>query len=419
MARELTQKRKRRAKIFDVGGGRRRMELRQRPIHFRRNGRWEEFNLQSRFECGHHVVDQAPFVLRIADDLPSYRFTSDIGRSIEVTLRFSIASSLEHNGIKHRWNFIGSNASYVLSPTTSGCSALVILHSPDAPKVWEWDIIGDHNLLAPIKGFDSAGRKLELLTSWNGDRLRVEWTGRAIDQKLLRKNKKIVLTDSVTYPVKIDPTVNESITAGQDDGCSNWSNGTNLFVFNTTATNMIVGGTIFSTPTPGTGGWYLGLRFQSVAIPKQANIIASSLIMRAIGLAGTPNIAFYGVDVADAAAWANPANRMKEVTKTTAKSVFASFVAAASNTISVTGPVAEVLGGTGWSTNNALALVGQRYGWTDGNHWVSLAAYEHTTLSPPRLDITYSIAGGGGGDNVVGTGLTRSILLIPHHLVNN
>lgn len=399
--REIVEKRKLHSKTYDLGGGKRRLEVGRRPLHYDDgSGVLVDIDLAPRRDRGHLLVDRAPFSLRIQEDVPRYLYTSRTGRYVEVTLMAQAVKPVSGDTV---WG-IGANASYTLRPTPRGCLALLHLLDATAPRVWEWRIVGDRSLLAPITGTDARGQRLELLTTWIGDVLRVEWTGRATSQVWLRRRgKEPIWTENVAYPVAIDPTVNENIVAGGDDVFSVWNGGS--FVLFQDAFSQIYC-QIFSSIA-----YYAGVRFQTIAIPSGSIVNSATLTLRGTALV-SPNINLYGNDVDDAAVWVNPGNRVKNITKTTAVTNISSWNDSADNAIDVTSIVAEILGRTGWVSNNNVA-----FGFFPISGEIDFAALEHATLTEARLSIDYTEAGGSSTAQVTGAGLTECRLLSPRKFV--
>lgn len=372
--REILNKRRLHSKTHRLDNGLYRLEVGRHPLHYDDGtGQFIDIDLAPRQDRGHLLVDRAPFSLRIQEQEPRYLYTSRTGRYVEVTLLAQSVKPLPGDTV---WG-IGSNASYTLRPTPRGCLALLHLYDETAPRVWEWRVVGDKSLLAPITGTDARGQHLELLTTWTGDVLHVEWTGRVTSQaRLRRRGKEPIWTEDVAYPVAIDPTVNENIAAGADDVFS--VNYGSSFVSLAYSNTMI----IVQVGFPNMIG---GLRFQTIAIPSGATVNSATLTVRGIS-STSPNINIYGNDVDDAAAWANPGNRVQNITKTTAVTNISSFNASADNNLDVTSIVAEILGRAGWVSNNDVA-----FGFFPVSGGISFAALEHTTLTEARLSIDYTL----------------------------
>ncbi len=378
--REIQEKRKLYSKTFDLGDGQHCVEIGRAPLHYEKNGELADINLTPRRDRDHWLVDQCPFSLRISDDGPSYLYASRTGSYVEVAL-LGVSAVPSRDDRLFTWQ-CGSGASYTLQPTTRGCLALLHLRDANAPRVWQWRVTGERGLLAPITGTDATGQRLELLTTWDGDILRVEWTGRATSQYRLRARQP-VWTDEIAYPVAIDPTVNENIVAGADDAASAWDNGTVFYNFASGVSSVFCG-------QQNTSVKYGGVRFQTVAIPVGATINSATLTVRGTAVAGSPNLNLYGNDVDNAPAWANPGNRIKNITKTTAVTNLTSFNGAADNNFSATSIVAEIVARAGWASNNAMAFGFFNNHAISGQNFFTFAALEHATLTEARLSITYT-----------------------------
>lgn len=388
--RELEAKRTVFSKTFDLGEGRHRLEIGQLPMHFERDGALHDIDLTPEFDESrkNHAVKDGPYSLRVADDRPAYFYNARSGKSVEVELSGVAGKPLVEGGL-FKWAEVGRDTDYVIQPLPAGCSTLLILHGPEAPRKWSWRIDGDMGMIVPLVGKDAAGRLLELIERRDADAgvIEVEWTGRTIAPGQLRREKRATWTDEVSWPVAIDPTINENIAANGDDAFSIWiGSGATFYQF-------YGGGTVLAAGRYASGRFYAGLRFQTIAIANTATINSATLTVRVTTVDGSPNINIFGNDTDDAAAWADPGNRVKNITKTTAVTNKSSWTAAADNAVDVTTVVAEVIARAGWASNNDLAFGFFDNGAGTALNRVSFAALEHATLTEARLSIDYSSAG--------------------------
>lgn len=383
--RELEHRRTRFSKTFDLGGGRRRLEIGQLPCHFERDGQLHDIDLTPEFddERGQYVLRNCPYSLRIDGSAPAYSYNSLKGKRVSIELVTQARGCVAGDGL-YKWPEVGPDTDYVIQPLPQGCATLLILHSENAPRRWSWRVHGDLSLIRPLVGKDSAGRRLELIERRAPEtgKIEVEWTGRTLSTSDLRRNKRVLWSDEVTWPVFIDPTVNESIAADGDDARSFW-NGTAFSTF-TAGDNLNTAGRFVSQFA------YVGLRFQTIAIPAGATINSATLTVRTTVVVGSPNVDIYGNDVDNAAVWADPGNRIKNITKTTAVTNRSSWSANADNAITVTSIVAEIIARAGWASNNDIAFGLFNAATAAATHAVQLVAREHATLTEARLAIDYT-----------------------------
>lgn len=387
--REIEEKRTRFSKTFDLGDGRRRLEVGKLPMHFERGGNLLDIDLTPEFDSGrkHHALRNCPYSLRVADDRPAYFYNSPSGKSVEVELIAASGKPLVEGGL-FKWGEVGRDTDYVIQPLPAGCATLLILHGPDAPRTWSWAIRGDMGMIVPLVGRDSAGRVLELVETRDArsGTISVEWTGRTLDRSALRRKKQAVWADEVAWPVLIDPTVNESIAAGGDDVLSFWySDGASFATF--TAVNALLS----AGRDDDSYRYYAGVRFQSIAIPQGATIDAATLTVNVVLVTGTADINIFGNDIDDAAAFSDPGNRVKNIAKTAAVTNRADWIGGEDNSVSVASIVQEIVSRVGWASNNDLA-----FGFFNnagvGPGRLRIAALEHATLTEARLSIDYSAA---------------------------
>lgn len=386
--RELEHKRTRFSKTFDLGNGQHRLEVGQLPRHFERDGKLHDIDLTPEGDAGrrHYVLRNCPYSLRIDKDAPAYAYNSLSGKRVSVELVTTARGCLAEDGL-YKWSEVGPDTDYVIQPLPQGCATLLFLHSAKAPRRWSWRVQGDISLIHPLVGKDSTGRRLELIERRipESGEIEIEWTGRTVSASDLRRNGRASWSEEVTWPVFIDPTVNENIAANGDDARSFWMNGTAFSTF-TAGDNLNTAGR-FVSQFP-----YVGLRFQTIAVPAGATINSATLTVRTTVVVGSPNINIYGNDVDDAAVWADPDNRIKNIAKTTAVTNRSSWTANADNAITVTAIVAEIIARAGWASNNDIAFGLFNAATAAATHAVQIVALEHATLTEARLSINYTAA---------------------------
>lgn len=404
--REIVERRNLRAKTFDLGGGKRMLRLGiRKPLHYvNEQGQLEDIDLTPTLDRGQHFISKTPYKARIGRDFPGYRYTGERG-TISAELVAIAGNPIarrepDYADKRFYWRGISLDTDCTIIPRNAGLAALVTLHSENAPRSFTWEVLGDKAMMRPLIGRDDLGRSLELEQEWNGDNLQITWTGRVIDGERARKGQGFA---EPKYPVWIDPTVNEEIVAGADDA-SSYNDGT--LKFTAGDTRLLLGSTGYAT--------HLGLRFQTIAIPQGATIDAAILTLDVVTGDSGAAVRIYGNDVDDAAAWANPGNLMRNITKTSAFVNFSGFTATGAVTIGVTSPVQEIINRAGWASNNDLGIVA----FPTGNAFARIAAIEHATRDEAQLDITYTVAGGAAA-RLVGQGLSKSVLLSPRSLVRN
>ena len=173
------------------------------------------------------------------------------------------------------------------------------------------------------------------------------------------------------------------IANGADDGCS--ANG----AFNSTALANGFNPTVY----------YGGLRFQAVTVPQGAQITSASLVLKSAGTAfggsGTNWGYWYGDAVDNSAGWSNSA-RPDQRTYTSARTAVAwSATNGASVPTDVTAIIQEIVSRAGWSSGNALSIVGDGGAGGDG-----LALFRETDglgyVSQLNISFTTATSGSTG-----------------------
>jgi hypothetical protein len=411
--REIAAKRTRFSKTYELGDGQRRVEIGQLPMHFERDGLLHDIDLRHEADDarGQFVFRNCPYSLRIDRQAPAYAYNSLGGKRVSVELVTDARGCLAEGGL-YKWAEVGKATDYVIQPLPAGCATLLILNGPDSPREWSWRVNGDMGLIVPLVGKDSAGRRLELIETRDvkAGLIGMRWTGRTVAPGVLRHLQRTQWSDNVTWPVIIDPTVNEAVAANEDDAFSVWAaDGTAFASFN-------AGGSVAYAGRYNTLRLYGGVRFQTVPVPNAASLNSATLTLNVIIVNGTPDINIFGNDIDDAAAWADPGNRVKNITKTSAVTNKAIWSAGTDNSIDVASIVSEIISRAGWASNNDMAF-GLFNNAADGVDNMVFAALEHATLTEARLSISY-----GAADPVTtrmtGRGLTQSRLLKRPALVN-
>ena len=419
--KELVGHRTLQSKTFDLGGGKRKLTLGlKRALHYHdRRGRLADISLAPKRRGGQYVIDEVPFVLRVMDGAPAYRFSLPDGSAVAARLT-SIGGPVRavrptvENGV-FVWKGIARNADCTIRPYNNGVKAYVALNGPDAPHKFTWEITGKRTLLSPITGHDAEGRKLELVQEESGGSITVTCTGNVYDKTVLRrKNRRRQQTVPAKYPLLIDPSVNLNITDGGDDvhylSYTVYTSYNSLIAGITYVCGML---REYITASSSYAIMWGGLRFQSVAIPQGATIDSADITVYNLEIEDSPVARVYADDVDTAAAW-SAGSIPKDITKTTAYTEVTPG-STGSYQFSVTSVVQEIINRAGWTSGNDIrfAAFGQNTGQTTAK-W-KIAAQEHATQDEAQLDIVYSTAGGGGLGP--GRGLTDSILLKPRRLV--
>jgi hypothetical protein len=418
--REVEEKRTLTSKTFDLGDGKRRLEVGRLPLHFEKGGKLCDIDLTPELEPGrnNYAFKNCPYSLKISGDAPAYAYNSAKGKRVSVELNGTPSQAVIEGNL-FKWAEVGRDTDYVIQPLPIGCATLLILHTPNAPRIWSWRIQGDMALIVPLVGRDAAGRRLELTERRDADAgtIEVVWTGRTLVPRALRTARRAsAWSEDVTYPVFIDPTVNEAVGAGGDDAYSFWgSSGATFSGFTASYSGIYFGRNddrIF----------YGGVRFQTIAVPNGATINSATLTLRIQNVVGqggtTANINIYGNDVDDATAWSDPANRIKEISKTSAVVNKSTWNNDADDSVTVTSIVQEIVSRPGWASNNDMAFGLFTNDVAPAINICAAAAFEHPVLTEPRLSITYNEAVGPAAAQPVGRGLTMSRLLHPRRLVN-
>ncbi len=383
--REMKQRRQPHSRLFQIERGRFLYEQKQTPFYYQKNGELEEYDLTPvPIREDLYTIRSAPYDLRIRT-AGAFRLRTPLGKEVEVALKNGDFSRHQLDGHIHVWEEVFLDTDFLIIPISGGCRTLLKVKSPQAPHEWEWDVPAGIDHLPLLAGHD-AKRNVLLLNEARTDKLiRLKTTGQAFYKQGLRKNKKFISTEEITYPLFIDPVINENVAANADDAFSLWYNaGATYALFYELGSYLFPG----SSATYRT---YVGVRFQTIAVPAGATINSATLTLRATGENGGGNTIIYGNDVDDAPVF-GPVNRIKNMTKTTASTAFSSatWTPGVDNNLDVTSIVAEIVARAGWVSNNDIAF-GFFYNGGTPPSGIDFAALDHPTLTEPRLSIDYSI----------------------------
>lgn len=400
---ELKNKRKPHVKHYQLEGNQYQVSIRKTPFHYNDGRGLADIDLTPSRSGRNYIFDKCPHTLQVRDNQAQYRFVGTTG-TVTVTLDSVGATKITGtktptwDGTRFLWADIATDVDYEVIPTNSGVQSYIILKSASAAKTIQWSYSGS-NIFRPLRGFDAAGLHCQLNTTITTNSVSVTWTGNVGDKKVLRTGG---WGTNATYPVRIDPSINESIATGADDGET--LNNTQRLGLDTIAMGM-----------SSSYEYWAGFRFQTVAIPQGSTIDSATITFEKNALQGSPQVRFYADDVDDAAAWATT-SRIKNITKTTAFQAWSPTVATGTEAVNVQSIVQEIVDRGGWASNNDMRFgVFDQRATTAQIHFVCVAAVEHATQQEAQLDVTYTAA--GGSTLVTGKGLTDPNFINPRSLV--
>ena len=377
--RELVDRRTPHSKTWDLGGGKRRLDISHQPFHFWDGERLADIDLVPVRGPGRKSFARTPYDLAIFEDRCGYVYVSQTGRTVSAELIFAY-SKVEDYANGYKWSNADGSVEHVIYPQPAGVTSRVYLHNADVRKEWQWRVDGDLDLFQPIVGRDARGRSLELIQSVENGILTVTWTGKVATPGLMRK-KKAELLEPI-YPVWLDPTVNEVVTTTTDDGGSYNNSGPYL-----SGATIYVGNYVSAASL--TGGW----RFQTVNVPQGSTIDSATFSIEVIStFDGTPTLRLYGVDSDDTATWSG-GNKITSATITTASTAITTWSTTGVKNVDVTSVVQEIVDRVGWAANNDMSLVIYDDGTSAGGNdfTVGLADLNHATAQEGRLSITYTV----------------------------
>lgn len=399
---ELKHKRKPNVKHYQLEGNKFQALYRSTPFHYNDGKGLVDIDLTPYTQGVNYVFDKCPHTLEVRNDKAAFTFT---GNSGTVTVALDSIGGVKIGGVKtptwdgtkFLWSDIATDIDFEVIPKNTGLISYVVLKSATAVKNFEYSYSGD-NIFTPIRGRDAAGKHCELTTSITTNAVSITWTGNVATEQELRAG---TWTKNTTYPVRIDPSINETVTTGTDDGYT----AINTFQF-FAASHVFAG---YSAGIVGT--LWGGVRFQTIGIPQGATIDSATLTVDVNHITGSPSVRVYADDADDVPTWST-SSRIKNITKTTAYAAWAPTVTG-TQTINIQSVVQEIINRGGWASDNDMRFAAFDQVGT-GTNTVGWAALEHTTDAESELDVTYTVAGGA---LPVGKGLTDPNFINPRSLV--
>lgn len=349
-------------------------------------------------DLGTHVgVEWAPYKFRLHKTGIGFDFESREGGQCTVSLtgiggeKFedSIKPEVSENVITYR--DVRPGCDIVFKCLNERVKTLRILRDDKAPRTFDWTVTSDKPELidSTLRGTDATGNELELSSELDGDVIRETWTGKTkiiLDPATRIKS----LSDEVSYPVEIDPTVSYT-TVGANDGHE--KAGTTWYANNTTMPLGRYGG--IGTFSP-------GMMWTGVAVPQGSTITSATLsvyVNSVFNAGGAGKL--YGRLATNPGAF-DSTDRPSTVSKTTANTVTARETSTGSKSYDATAIVQEIVNQGGFASGNNVAISFLTTE-TVGNNYHQLRAYEHAggAGTAPSISVTYTAAAGGTSNNLL------------------
>lgn len=263
---------------------------------------------------------------------------------------------------------------------------LRIVKEENAARTFEWfcehDLDGRDKVDDTLTGVDAAGNRLDLSVEASpidetSFRMAEAWSGQVALRDPTTRIK--TLSDKVTYPVEIDPTVSVGIAADVNDGSQF---GGNDPWYSAAPNNIYMG-----MKTAGSLAYNPGWSFLP-NVPQGVTITSATITVLSLnGNTGTAK--FYG-EAADNPATFSSSRKPTQLAKTTAFNQNA-IIPSVSNAFNVAGAVQEIVSRSGWTANNRMNLFGLAVatGLTPG--FGLLRDYHNSNTTCGQLSITYTV----------------------------
>ncbi len=399
----MTERRTARGKTFDLGGNKRKLVLGGQLVHYRDGDEWKDVDTTIVHERGEWKCETLPYRFTLHKDGIGFDFIDREGgvvsnRLVEVGGQpFEKAPKPEVSGDTITFAEVAPDLDIILKVLPGQVKTLRILKSERAPRSFVWNVSADESgskfIVDRLAGWDNYGatkrqdrRDLHLLLEKNGERYTETWTGQTKIRH--RKTRVPSLSDEVTYPVEIDPTINRGINQDDYDGHEKVSPGpSHHWYYTYTYDNIYLGYSAYTY-----AAYHPGWRFTGDSIPLGATIDEALLTLNVTGcrFGSYGGGKIYGVDTADFnPGFSDGGNLPTNVAKT---SVFTTIPRPTTTGViqyDVTGVIAEINVGIGAADIGLFALT-----YETTNRITYFEDFHAAGTDDAKLDITYTIAGG-------------------------
>lgn len=399
--RERVELRTRTSKSFQTPDGRIRSVTRLYPVHHDISGSWTDIDDTPVSSDGvtWKTADTSYDLSWQSDTLTLFYRSRKGGDSVQVRLvqldGVPIAGAFPAPTITGRSIRSVINPSFELELRVrgNGVELYKLLKDDKAPKSLTWEVTeGDSSFLRldlmNTSGHDAKKRRVEITHTRTPDDLSIPGKKSYLVTETFTSRVRLIdpLTSArswvneVQYPVLIDVTITDHITANDDDGHARTSLGD--YWYNTV---FSTGNTIYAS----------AFRFLSVNIPQGQTLDSASIAINVTARSGSQTGTFAGQAVDSAPAWANhSAFSPASMAATTATLTYTPPGATGIQTLDVKAIAQEIINRAGWAANNNM-----RFGFTVVSgmttSYSTIEDYSAAGTSEAVLTIVYTPAATG------------------------
>lgn len=378
MATEIVGLRTRNSKTFDLGGGKRRLEVGGHYHHFK-NGEWVESD-RTLYTVGNKVIT-GEFPFPIDFDLSTRTATIDFGTTqvtVSPTLGVrspTVTTSPDEILLAGLWRSVDVRVHVVKN---IGLKFTYTKTASNAPTQIAWQLGGDYQNFIGAVGYD--------------DQTTGEWV--TVPSTLVNG---LLTIDISGVPVgqEIDPTF--SVASSGDD----WYLNTTSSFYGT--------GTYVAFGASSSYSYNAGIIFSNVTIPQGATITtayAQGYSALTYGsLPCTIDCAFLAADTAATA----PTNYSGASSYFSSKTSAVTWDFSGGYSVgtlyscpSLVTPLQEIVDRSGWSSGNSVALSLLSTGAVGSQRYRAWASYDNTTYTEPQLIVEYDTGGATTNSDTVG-----------------
>lgn len=344
-------------------------------------------------DAGKVFVDWLPYKFKLHDNGIGFNFQSRESGLCSVTLtgvggkpfddKKKLTPTIE--GDKITFSEVVPGLDIVFRVLPARVKSWRIVKDEAAPRTFEWlcehDKDGREKISDKLVGKDAEGNQLELA----GEAVPIDatsfrfvetWTGKV---KVRDKKTRIKsLSDIVTYPVSIDPTVNESIATDDND----------IYELGSGAAQIANG---YSLQLGSSANFATGLRFTSLGIPSGSTIDSATLTVNLVG-GGIYYQEFniFGYDTGSASAWSQGSIGPAFDAHTTASTNVPEPISTGIKNYDVTTIIQELVNRGDWTSGNNISIELIPTTYVSYGHRCRFEEYNNAGTNEASLSITYT-----------------------------
>jgi len=390
---ELVALRTKTSKSYQGEDGRITSVFNNYPIHYHKDGKWEETNPYLVSGKTAYTCDTAPIKVEIPKDIAGkFDITTSLGDKIGIKYLGGRGESISKskNIVK---SSLWTNASLNIINLGSSVKDIITLTEQGHPNSFSFDIDTDLDCKLSRGNIEFFKNKVfvgKLCRPFIEDVKNQKDRFCKVTQSGNRFTFTLPSLKELEYPIVIDPTYNE----GQSTDDCDENAGTSIDL---TSLNLHLG-------RSSSINWNNGLRFNNITIPQGSTINSAVISFKARydQTNTTVDIDYWGDDVDDASTFSTYTdydNRTK-TTATTSQTFGAWTANSTYSSTELKTIVQEIVNRGSWSSGNSIAiLTSRKTTWYVQQPY----SYDYSSANAPYIVITHTPPAGGGGNMTLNT----------------